>query len=57
MLQLLNDREVGLDPPWLLPRVYGSQRFVGIELSSRREFVKGHKNGVTAMDVDRQSGR
>ncbi|XP_064385790.1 DNA excision repair protein ERCC-8-like [Halichondria panicea] len=57
MLQLLNDREVGLDPPWLLPRVYGSQRFVDIELSSRREFVKGHKNGVTSMDIDRQSGR
>ncbi len=57
MLQLLHDREIGLDPPWLFPRVYGSQRFVEIELNSRKELIKGHINGVSSLDIDRQSGR
>lgn len=57
MLQLLQAREEGLDPPWLLPRVYGSQRFINIELSSTKEFAQGHKRGVSSLDIEKISGR
>ena len=57
MLQLLAARELGLDPPWLLPKVYGSQRFTQLGLSEQKEFAKAHKKGVNSVDVDRESGR
>jgi len=57
MLQLLSARELGLDPPWLLPKVYGSQRFAQLGLTDEKEFAKAHKKGVNSLDVDRDSGR
>ena len=57
MLQLLHDREIGLDPPWLLPKVYNSQRFIEIELSRQKKFASGHRNGVSSLNIDKQSGR
>ena len=53
MLQLLTSREQGLDPPWLLPAVYGSQRFIELELSSEKELDRAHQKGVTSLDIDR----
>lgn len=53
MLQLLSSREQGLDPPWLLPALYGSQRFVELGLSSEKEFDRAHQKGVASLDIDR----
>jgi hypothetical protein len=53
MLQLLSARETGLDPPWLLPKLYSSQRFTRIELCGEREFSRGHRNGVKCLDLDK----
>ncbi len=57
MLQLLAARQYGLDPPWLLPRVYQHQRHSKVELRADREFARGHKRGVASLDIDRQQGR
>ena len=57
MLQLLQAREEGMDPPWLLPRVYSSQRFIEIELSRAKGFSQGHKRGVASIDIEQESGR
>lgn len=57
MLQLLAARQCGFDPPWLLPRVYQHQRYAQVELSTDKEFARGHKSGVASLDVDRLGGR
>ena len=57
MLRLLAARECGFDPPWLLPRLYQHQRYSQVELSSDKEFARGHKSGVASVDIDRQAGR
>lgn len=57
MLQLLAARECGFDPPWLLPRVYQHQRYAQVELTTDKELARGHKSGVAALDIDKQTGR
>lgn len=52
MLQLLAARECGLDPPWLLPRLYGSHRFSELELSRSKEMARAHTRAVNSMDID-----
>ena len=52
MLQLLSGREYGFDPPWLLPRVYGSYRFAQLELSRKKEVARAHAHAVNSMDID-----
>ena len=52
MLQLLSARECGLDPPWLLPRSYGSLRFSQLELSKEKEMARGHSSTVNSLDLD-----
>jgi DNA excision repair protein ERCC-8 len=52
MLQLLSARQYGLDPPWLLPRVYGSHRFSQLELSKEKELARAHTTAVNSMDLD-----
>lgn len=57
MLKLLGARECGFDPPWLFPRAYQHQRYARVEVNTEREFSRGHKSGVSSLDIDRQSGR
>ena len=52
MLQLLSARECGLDPPWLLPRSYGSHRFSRLELSKEKELPRAHHATVNSLDLD-----
>ena len=52
MMQLLAARECGLDPPWLLPRIYGSHRFSELELSRSKEMARAHTRAVNSMDID-----
>ena len=52
MLQLLSARECGLDPPWLLPRSYGSHRFSRLELSKEKELPRAHHVTVNSLDLD-----
>ena len=52
ILQLLSAREYGLDPPWLLPRLYGSHRFSQLELSREKELAKVYHSPVTSIDID-----
>ena len=51
---MLAGREQGDDPPWLLPQLYSSQRFIRIELCGEREFARGHRNGVKGLDLDKE---
>ena len=57
MLQLLDARQLGIEPVWLAPRVYGSNKMTKLELSKEKEVQKGHSNGVTALDIDPISSR
>ena len=52
MLQLLSARECGLDPPWLLPRSYGSHRFSRLELSKEKQLPRAHHATVNSLDLD-----
>ena len=54
MLGLLASRELGDDPPWLLPQLYASQRFARIELCGEREFDRAHRSGVKSLDLDKE---
>ena len=52
MLQLLDARQQGLDPPWLLPKVYSSQRLEQLQLSKEKEFVRSHQKAINSLDID-----
>ena len=57
MLQLLDARQVGLEPVWLAPLIYGSNKMASLELSKEKDVDKGHYKGVTGMDIDPSSYR
>lgn len=57
VLRLLAAREHGLDPPWVLPRLYGGQRFTRLELSREKECAPLHSRAVTALDIECHAGR
>ena len=57
MLQLLDARQVGLEPVWLAPRIYGHNKMASLELSKEKDVDKGHYKGVTGMDIDPSSYR
>ncbi|KAL5487287.1 hypothetical protein EMCRGX_G019870 [Ephydatia muelleri] len=57
VLRLLAAREHGLDPPWLLPRLYGGRMFAQLELSRVKDCARLHHRPVTALDVECQAGR
>lgn len=57
VLRLLAAREHGLDPPWVLPRLYGGRMFAQLELSRVKDCARLHHRTVTALDVECQAGR
>ena len=57
VLRLLAAREHGLDPPWVLPRLYGGRMFAQLELSRVKDCARLHHRPVTALDVECQAGR
>ena len=52
VVNLLESRRLGIDPLWLLPTVYGSQKWTEIGLSKDKTFEKFHHKGVTALDLE-----
>ncbi len=53
----LERRRVGLEPYWLLPKVYGTLKWTEIALSKERSFDKFHNKAVTVLDLDSNSNQ
>lgn len=49
---LVDRRAQGLDPYWLLPKMYGTQKWTEITLSKNKGFERFHNKSITALDLE-----
>lgn len=57
MIQLLEGRQIGANPDWLLPKVFANHKWTEIELAGGTEFVRSHTKGITSLALEHTTNR
>ena len=57
MIHLLEGRESGTDPEWLLPQAVASHMWTKLDLSGKKEVERTYRHAVSSLDIDPESER